>query len=99
MDVVPASIGQASRAWDEQHLDMAAAGEQIGGATTGGFTDAVSGTASRFVTTWQRHATDLATQAEGEADGLRTALADYLQTDQSVGVEHMVLQGYLTEVR
>jgi hypothetical protein len=99
MDVVPASIGAASRAWDEQNLDVTAAGQQIGGAPTGGFTDAVSGTASRFATTWQRHATDLADQAEARADGLRTSLADYLRTDRSVGLEHAVLQGYLTEVR
>jgi len=99
MDVVPLSIGQASRAWDEQHLDVTAAGEQIGGATTSGFTDAVSGTAARFTTTWQRHAADLAQRAEAQADGLRTALADYLQTDRAVGSDVFVLQTYLTEIR
>ena len=48
MEVVPITVGVASRAWDEQHLDVAAAAEQVGGAGTGGFTAAVSGPAARF---------------------------------------------------
>jgi hypothetical protein len=96
MDVVPRSIGEAARAWDEQHLDLTAAAEQIGTASTSGFTDAVSGTAARFATTWQRHTAALAGHAEAQADGLRTSLADYLSTDHTVGDEVRSLQ---TEVR
>jgi hypothetical protein len=99
MEVVPLSVGRASRAWDEQHLDLTAAAQQIGGAATGGFTDGVSGTASRFATTWQRHTADLAGQAEARADGLRGAIADYLSTDRAVGFDVLALQGYLVEVR
>jgi hypothetical protein len=99
MEVVPLSVGRASRAWDEQHLDLTAAAEQLGGASTGGFTEGVSGSAARFATTWQRHATDLAGQAEARADALRRAIADYLRTDGAVGFDVLALQGYLTEVR
>jgi hypothetical protein len=99
MEVVPLSVGQASRSWDEQNLDVTAAAEQIRGAATGGFTDGVSGAASRFTTTWQRHATDLAAQAEAQADGLRTAISDYLNTDRGIGYYYLALEGYLVEVR
>ena len=52
MEVVPVSVGVASRAWDEQHLDLAAAAAADRRAGTGGFTAAVSGTASRFSGAW-----------------------------------------------
>jgi hypothetical protein len=99
MEVVPLSVGRASRSWDEQHLDLTAAAEQLGGAATGGFTDGVSGAAARFATTWQRHATDLSGQAEARADGLRGAIADYLRTDRDVSFDVLALRGFLAEVR
>ncbi len=99
MEVVPLTVGSTARAWDEQHLDVSAAAEQIGGASSGGFTDAVAGTASRFATTWQRHADGLAGQAEAQADGLRTAIDDYLNTDRAVGYDALALRAYLTEIR
>lgn len=99
MDVVPASVGVASRAWDEQHLDLAAASRQIDGAGTGGFTAAVSGTASRFIGAWTRHAAGLGTDCEARADGLRTAITDYLATDELSFDDLVALGGYLTEAR
>ena len=99
MQVVPVTVGTASRAWDEQHNDVTAAAEQVGGASTSGFTDGVSGAASRFVTTWQRHTSTLADQAESQADGLRTSIADFLETDQAAGFEAIALLAYLEEAR
>lgn len=99
MEVVPASVGRAARSWDEQHLDVIAAADQVGGAPTGGFSGAVSGTAARFATTWQRHALDLAARAEAEADSLRSSIADYLRTDAAVAGDHLALGAYLAEVR
>lgn len=99
MDVVPVSVGVASRAWDEQHLDLAAASRQIGGADTGGFTGAVSGTAARFTGAWIRHAAGLGTDCEARADGLRTTIADYVATDELSFHDLLRLGGYLTEVR
>lgn len=99
MEVVPASVGAASLAWDEQHLDLAAAAGQIGGAGTGGFTSNVSGTASRFTTAWQRFTDTAGTTCEAQADGLRTAIRDYIASDEAQGIEILLLQGFLEEVR
>jgi hypothetical protein len=99
MQVVPLSVGRASRAWDEQHVDVTAAARQLGAAVTAGFTDAVAGAAARFATTWQRHTEALADEAESRADGLRTAIADYLATDDAVGLDVLALHSYLAEQR
>lgn len=99
MQVVPVTVGVASRAWDEQHNDVTAGAGQIGGASTEGFTDGVSGAAARFATTWQRHTTALADQAEARADGLRTSIADFLETDEAVGFEVFALRSFMVEER
>ena len=99
MEVVPASVGLASGAWDEQQLDLAAASRQIDGAGTDGFTSAVSGAAARFTSTWTRHAAGLAADCEARAAGLRAALADYVATDELSFEELVALSGYLAEVR
>jgi hypothetical protein len=99
MEVVPLSVGRVSRSWDEQALDVSAAAGQIGSAATGGFTATVSGSASRFTTAWERHATGLAEEAEARADALRSVIADYLATDQAAGAELLLLASYLREQR
>ena len=99
MEVVPLSVGRVSRSWDEQALDAAAAGGQLGTAPTGGFTTAVAGAAARFTSAWERHTTGLAVEAETRADGLRAVIADYLATDQAAGTELLVLASYLREPR
>lgn len=99
MEVVPVSVGRASRAWDEQHLDLAAAAGQLAAAPTGGFTAGVAGAASRFASTWHRQTVALGAQAEARADGLRRVIADYVSTDLSAGGRLMVLRSYLGEHR
>ena len=99
MQVVPLPVGVASRAWDEQHADCSAAAGQVGGAPTSGFTEGVAGTASRFASTWQHHTRGLADQAEARADGLRTAIADFLETDEAVGFQVAGLRSFLVERR
>ena len=99
MQVVPLTVGVASRTWDEHHVGCAAAADQVGCAPTGGFTGAVAGPASRFAATWQRHTRGLAAQAEGRADGLRGAIADFLATDEAVGFQVAGLRGFLVEQR
>ena len=99
MQVVPLSVGRTARSWDEQHLDVAAAAAQLGAAPTGGFTDAVAGAAARFASTWQRHVAALADRAESRADGLRSALEDYLRTDEAVAHDQFALLAFLPEVR
>ena len=54
VEIVPLSVGVASRAWDQQNIDLASAAELVGEAGTGGFTAAVSGPAGRFTSDWQR---------------------------------------------
>lgn len=99
MQVVPVSVGVASRAWDQQSLELGAAAEQVRGAPTRGFTSAVAGEAARFVAAWQRHLTALAQESETRADGLREALADYLRSDDAVGADLLVLASYVGEQR
>ena len=99
MQVVPLTVGVASLDWDEQHVDCSAAAGQVGGAPTGGFTEGVAGAASRFASTWQRHTRGLADQAEARADGLRGAIADFLETDEAVGFQVAGLRSFLVERR
>ncbi|MCW2853758.1 MAG: hypothetical protein JWM84_3422 [Nocardioides sp.] len=99
MEVVPVSVGEASRAWDEQHLDLDAAATQIADADTGGFTSNVRGTATRFLTQWQRHAEGLGTVSEERADGLRTTITDYVTSDEASRGDLVRLLSYTQEVR
>ena len=84
MEFVPISVGVASRAWDQQNIDLASAAGLIGEAGTSGFTAAVSGPAGRFTSDWQRFAATLATRCETQADGLRATIETYLQTELTV---------------
>lgn len=99
MEVVPTTVGTASRGWDEQHLDVAAASHQVGGATTSGFTPAVAGIASRFTASWERFTDALGDDCEARADGLRAAIRDYVGSDEAQGIQLILLMGYLQEVR
>jgi hypothetical protein len=99
MDMIPESVGQAAQAWDEQSLDVGAAADQVAGAGTGGFTAPVASAASRFLRAWERHADALADTCEGQADGLRTTMNDWLATDDATGGDYLRLLPYLTEQR
>ena len=99
MEVVPVSVGIASQAWDEQSLDLTSAAELVTGADTSGFSPAVAGAAARFVTAWQRHCSTLGDDAEGQADGLRVTVRDYVTSDEAVGADVMLLMSYLGERR
>lgn len=99
MEVVPVSVGVASRAWDEQHLDLAAASGQIRGASTSGFTGPVSGVASRFTTKWERYTEALGGRCEARADGLRAAIHDYVTSDEAEAGALFALASYLMEER
>jgi hypothetical protein len=99
MEVVPATVGEASRRWDDEHLDLQSAADGIGAAPTGGFTANVTGTATRFTSTWQRFAADTGTECEARADALRTAIRDFLTTDGAAFDDFMALGGFLEEQR
>jgi hypothetical protein len=99
MEIVPVSVGDASRAWDERHIDLESAAKQVGSANTSGFTSAVSSTAARFTGEWKRHVDAIATQAERHADGLRGVISTYLQAEGLTDQNFYWLQSYLEEVR
>lgn len=99
MEVVPLSVGEAFRAWDEQHLDLDAAAGQIAAADTSGFTSNVRGAATRFLTQWERHAEGLGADSEARADGLRATITDYVASDEAVGGDLMLLLAYTREQR
>jgi hypothetical protein len=99
MQVMPASVGEASRRWDDEHLDLQSAADGIGGASTGGFTSAVSGTARRFTSAWSRFATDAGAECEARADSLRTTIRDFLTTDDAAFEDFVALGDYVEEQR
>ena len=98
MEIVPVTVGIASRAWDQQHLDLASAADLVGGASTGGFTAAVAGPAARFTGDWERFTGALGTRSEGQADGLRDTIRTYLDTEGVVAGSFW-LQPYVQERR
>lgn len=99
VEVVPLSVGRASRDWDERHIDIESAQRQVKNAKTDGFTSAVSGTAARFTSEWDRHLGAVANLAEGHADGLRTVILNYLRAEDNVDASYTQLAAYLREVR
>lgn len=99
MEVVPASVGEASRRWDDEHLDLQSAAEGIGGAPTGGFTANVAGTASRFTSAWRRFAADAGGECEERADALRATIRDFLATDDAAYADLITLGPFLSERR
>ena len=99
LEVVPVSVGAVSRAWDLQHEDLAGAARQIAGAGAAGFSPGVAGTAARFLDSWSRMAAGLSGECEARADGLRTALADYVASDEATFLDLVRLGSFLGEVR
>ena len=81
MELDPKHVGRVARAWDEQHLEVAAAGHQVGGASGRGFSPAVSGAATRFATSWGRATADLGDRCESKADSMRTSVRLALEAD------------------
>ena len=99
MEVVPATVGQASRRWDDEHLDLQSAADGIGAAPTGGFTANLTGTAARFTSAWQRLAADTGADCEARADALRETIRDFLTTDDAAFDDIVALAGFLEEKR
>lgn len=99
MEVVPASVGEVSRRWDDEHLDLQSAAEGIEGAPTHGFTSNVSGAAVQFTAAWSGFAAAAGTECETRADALRATIQDYLETDQASSAELTTLAGFLRELR
>ena len=99
MQLVPLNAQRAADGWDEQHLEVAAAAHQLATAPTGGFTEAVAGSAGGFADAWQQHTAGLARQAERFAESLRAAVADYLVTDDAAGDRQLVLQSWMWQGR
>jgi hypothetical protein len=99
MEVVPRSVGEASRRWDDEHLDLQSASDAIAGAPTGGFTASVSGSATRFTSTWSRFAAELGTGCEARADSLRTTIQDFLATDDATFGDLTALSDFVRERR
>ena len=99
MEVVPASVGKASRRWDDEHLGLQSAADGIDAAPTTGFTSAVSGPAARFTSAWSRFAADAGTECEARAEALRRTIRDFLETDEAAYGDLVALGAYLQEQR
>ena len=98
---MPLSVGTASRSWDEQSLDLRGATKQVTNAGSSGFSSSVASSARTFLTSWTTHTGTLASDCEGEADGLRVTIADWLSTDDASAqwARALQLRPYLSEVR
>ena len=99
MEVVPASVGEASRRWDDEHLDLQSAADGIDAAPTSGFTAAVSGPAARFTSAWSGFAADAGSECEARAEALRATIRDFLATDEAAFEDLVALGAYLEERR
>lgn len=91
MELDPARVGRVARDWDEQHLELRAAGRQIGGADGRGFSPAVVSDALRFATAWARVAASLGDRCEAQADDMRTAVRLALEADGTAASDLDVL--------
>lgn len=99
MELDPAEIARVARAWDEQHLELTAAGHQIGGASGQGFTTAVAGTATRFAAAWGRAAEAMGESCESRADSMRTSVRLALEADGVAGADLAVILSAIAERR
>jgi hypothetical protein len=92
VEIVPNRVGEVSRRWDDEHLGLVAAGEQIAHTPTAGFTDAVAEHASRFVERWQQYAAQTGADCAVAADGLRVAIEASTGADEESAVELLALR-------
>jgi hypothetical protein len=99
MEVDPFAVGATARAWDEQRLDLQAAGRQVGAADAGPFTAGVAPAAARFAATWSRVTSALGDECEVQADGLRTSLDEILRADRQSGTTLDLIRAATREVR
>ena len=80
------------------HLDLHAAAVWVGVAPAG-FSPSVAVAALEFALVWQVRTEGLATLSEQHADGLRTVLADWVETDHGAAALLVSVLGLLREVR
>lgn len=99
MELDPFEIGRVARAWDEQHLELTAAGQQIARATSRGFTTSVAATAARFATGWGRAAEEMGETCESRADAMRAAVRLALAADGEAHADLAVLLSAIAERR
>lgn len=95
MAMEPSSVGRVARDWDEQHVDLRAAAEQIAHAPTSGFTPPVARAAADFLRAWTAHTGAAAALSEHEADGLRSVLGAWLSTDADAAARLLGLLGHV----
>ena len=99
MELDPEHVARVARAWDEQHLEVAAAGRRIGGASGQGFSPAVAGAATRFATGWGRATADMGDRCESEADSMRTAVRLALESDGTSAADLGTVLDSIAELR
>jgi hypothetical protein len=99
MELDPAEVGRIAGAWDEQHLELAATGQQIGGASGRGFSESVAGAATRFAAGWGRAATALGEVCESRADSMRTSVQLALAADGTARADLVAVMDSIAERR
>lgn len=99
MVMSPDAVGRVARGWDEQHVDLRAAGGQIAHAPTSGFTPLVGACTADFLRAWSEHTALAAELSEQQADSLRAVIGAWIRADEHVGANAFVLQAALEELR
>ncbi len=92
-------VGRTAREWDEQHVDLTGASVQVAEATLAGFSPRVRLAALLFRFRWAEHVGVLGQESEVRADGLRDALREYVDSDQSSLMSSALVLKLLEEVR
>lgn len=99
LQLIPASVGRASRAWDDQHLDLEGVERQLTTTPYDGFSPPVAAGAAAFLVVWRVLAAALGAACEREADGLRESIREVVAADGDAAALLGGLLPYLREVR
>lgn len=99
LQLIPVSVGRASRAWDDQHLDLEGVERQLLATPYDGFSPPVGAGAAAFLVVWRLLAAALGAACEREADGLREAIREVVTADGDAAALMLGLLPYLRELR
>jgi hypothetical protein len=95
----PDEVARVARDWDEQHVDLRVAAEQVAHAPTSGFTPPVARAAADFLRAWTGHTGSAAALSEHEATALRSVLTAWVRADERAAARALWVLGGIEERR
>ncbi len=82
--IVPSTVARVAGSWAEQGVVLRSVAGRIASAPVAGLSPALVASAADLRRAWEGTVERLAAQAEQQAEGLRTHVADVLETDDRV---------------